>query len=147
MEQANGTWEGTNTLWLKYPENPLESPAKVVVSRNRIEYSWVYEGEAQTGTFTFSGSGASIAARWIDSWHSKERLQCNGAEQDGVVRVVGSYSAGDGPDWSWRTEFHMDGPDKFNIRMYNILPDGFMPEHAERELLAVIMELTRAASE
>ena len=57
MKSAEGTWEGTNTLWMQYPENPQESAAKVVVSPGRIEYSWAYQDEPQTGTFEFSGSG------------------------------------------------------------------------------------------
>jgi hypothetical protein len=36
--------------------------------------------------------------------------------------------------------------DKLNIKMYNILPDSLFPDQAERELLAVNMDLTRAPS-
>jgi hypothetical protein len=147
VKNAEGIWEGTNTLWLKYPENPQESPAKVVVSPGRIEYSWAYQDKPQTGTFAFSGSGGQLSAQWTDTWHSKDSMACSGTEQDGVVKVTGTYPAGDGPDWSWRTEFRMDAPDKLNIKMYNILPDSLFPDQAERELLAVNMDVTRAASQ
>jgi len=147
MKKAEGTWEGTNTLWLKYPDNPLESAAKAVVSPGRVEYSWAYEEEEQTGTFEFSGSGGQLSARWTDTWHSKDPLTCSGADQDGVVKVTGTYRAGDGPDWSWRTEFRIDAPDKLSIKMYNILPDSLFPDQAERELLAVNMDLTRVLSQ
>ena len=146
MKNAEGGWEGTNTLWLKYPEDPQESAAKMVVSPGRIEYSWAYQDEPQTGTFAFSGSGDQLSAQWTDTWHAKDSMACIGTEQDGVVIVTGTYSAGDGPDWSWRTEFRLDAPDKLNIKMYNILPDSLLPDQAERELLAVNMDLTRAPS-
>jgi len=146
LRNAEGIWEGTKTLWLKYPENPQESAARVVVSPDRIEYSWAYQDTAQTGTFSFSGGGDRLSALWTDTWHSKDPLACTGTERDGVVKITGTYAAGDGPDWSWRTEFHMDGPDQLRIKMYNILPDGLFPDQAERELLAVDMDLTRARS-
>ena len=146
MKDAEGTWKGTNTLWLKYPDDPLESVAKMVVSPGHVEYSWAYEGEPQAGTFEFSGSGGEIEARWSDTWHSKDPMNWKGAEQDGVLKVGGNYAAGDGPDWSWRIELRTDGPDKLNMKMYNILPDSLMPEQVERELLAVNMDLTRVPS-
>ncbi len=147
MKDAEGTWEGTNTLWEMYPENPQESAARVVVSPGRIEYSWVYQDKPQTGTFEFSGSGDQLSAQWTDTWHSKDPMACSGADRDGVVKVAGTYPAGDGPDWSWRTEFRLDAPDKFNIKMFNILPDTLLPDQAERELLAVNMDLTRLPAE
>ena len=112
MKNAEGSWEGTNTLWLKYPEDPQESAAKMVVSPARIEYSWAYQGEPQTGTFVFSGSGDQLSAQWTDTWHAKDSMACSGTERDGVVKVTGTYSAGDGPDWSWRTEFRLDAPEQ-----------------------------------
>jgi hypothetical protein len=147
MKNAEGTWEGTNTLWLKYPEDPQESAAKVVVSPGRIEYSWAYQDEPQSGKFEFIGGGDRLGAQWSDTFHSKDPMTCNGAEQGGVVKVTGTYAAGDGPDWSWRTEFRMDAPDKLNIKMFNILPESLYPELAERELLAVHMDLTRSGSQ
>jgi hypothetical protein len=118
----------------------------MVVSPGRVEYSWAYQDEPQTGTFVFSGSGGPLTAQWTDTWHAKDSMACSGTEQDGVVIVTGTYSAGDGPDWSWRTEFRLDAPDKLNMKMYNILPDSLLPDQAERELLAVNMDLTRTPS-
>jgi uncharacterized protein YndB with AHSA1/START domain len=146
VKRAEGVWEGTKTLWLKYPDNPQESAARVVVSPSRIEYSWAYQDKPQTGTFAFSGSGDHLSVQWTDTWHAKDSLACTGTERDGVVKVTGTYSAGDGPDWSWRNEFRMDAPDMLNIKMYNILPDSLMPDRAERELLAVNIDLTRTPS-
>ncbi len=140
---ATGTWQGSNTLWLKYPENPQKSAARLVVSSGRIDYEWAYEGKPQTGTFVFAGSGDSISASWTDTWHSKQPMALNGTFDNGVIKVFGTYSVGDGPDWGWRAEFHQTGPDKLAMKMYNILPDGVFPE-SPRELLAVDMVLTRA---
>jgi len=147
LKNAEGTWEGTNTLWLKYPENPQESATRMVVSPGRIEYSWAYQDTSQTGTFVFSGGGDQLSVAWTDTWHSKDPMASSGTERDGVVKVTGTYAAGDGPDWSWRTEFRMDGPDQLSIKMYNILPEGLFPDQVERELLAVNMDLTRALSQ
>jgi hypothetical protein len=131
---------------MRYPENPQESAATAVVSPGRIEYSWVHEDEPHVGAFAFSGTGGRLRAQWTDTWHAKDPMSCSGTEKDGVVKVTGTYPAGDGPDWSWRTEFRLDAPDKLNIKMYNILPDSLFPDQAERELLAVNMDLTRAPS-
>jgi hypothetical protein len=147
MKNVEGPWEGTNTLWLKYPEDPQESAARMVVSPGRVEYSWAYQDEPQTGTFVFSGSGGQLTAQWTDTWHAKDSMACSGTEQDGVVIVTGTYAAGDGPDWSWRTELRLDAPDKLKMKMYNILPDSLLADQAERELLAVHMDLTRAPSQ
>ena len=46
---------------------------------------------------------------------------------DGVFRVAlfgDSYSAGEGPDWGWRIEVRVPGPDAFLIEMFNIEPGG-----------------------
>jgi hypothetical protein len=131
---------------MRYPDNPQESAAKAIVSPGRVEYSWAHEDEPHAGAFAFFGSGGRLRARWTDTWHAKDPMSCSGTEKDGVVKVTGTYSAGDGPDWSWRTEFRVDAPDKLNIKMYNILPDSLFPDQAERELLAVNMDLTRAPS-
>ena len=143
MKNVEGSWHGKKTLWTKYPEDPKESEIKLVVSSGLVEYQWSYEGKAQTGRFKIAKSDTGVRVEWVDSWHSKDVLVSTGSEDDGVTKVSGTYSMGDGPAWTWRTEFHTKDPEHFSIKMFNGLPDGLYPEMKERELPAVVIELTR----
>lgn len=143
---AGGTWQGENTLWMKYPENPQTSPAGAVVSANKIVYTWAYQEQPQTGTMLFSAAGDALQTLWTDSWHSKEQRTWTASEADGVLTVSGDYAVKEGPDWSWRIEVRKEAPDRLSIKMYNILPDGVFPDQQPRELLAVKMDLVRSAS-
>ncbi len=143
MKNVEGSWQGKKTLWTKYPDNPQESDIKLVVSSGLVEYQWSYEGKAQTGTFNFKEGESGLRVEWVDSWHSKDVLISTGSEEDGVTKVSGTYSFGDGPAWTWRTEFYANDSEHFSIKMFNKLPDGLYPEMKERELPAVVIELTR----
>jgi hypothetical protein len=43
---------------------------------------------------------------------------------DGQLSAVGSYSAPEGPDWGWRIVVAAGQEGGFELRMYNIPPDG-----------------------
>jgi hypothetical protein len=56
---------------------------------------------------------------------------CRGAvTSSGAVNLRGSYAAGSGPDWGWRTVIEPTGRRSFRMLMYNIAP-------ASDEVLAV----------
>lgn len=143
MKNVEGSWHGKKTLWTKYPDNPQESDIELVVSSGLVEYQWSYEGKAQMGTFKIAKGDTGVRVEWVDSWHSKDVLVSTGSEGNGVTKVSGTYSMGDGPAWTWRTEFYANDPAHFSIKMFNVLPDGLYPEMKERELPAVVIELTR----
>ena len=56
--------------------------------------------------------------------------------EKGQVRLEGSYSAPQSPDWGWRIEIEIDADASLVIRMINITPEG-------QEALAVLAQYTR----
>lgn len=146
LAACGGEWTGTNVL-----EDPGRGLAATSDSRAtvtpvmegrfvRIDYTWSYEGKPQWGSMMIGHrpEPGEATMYWIDSWHNGHSgMMCRGRRrEDGVLDVRGSYGAGTGPDWGWRTEIH---PDAGALRwvMYNVTPDG-------DESLAVDETLQRA---
>ena len=144
--QISGDWNGSYSLWLR-PGTPvqkseitahIQSTAKGNYSL--MTYAWKRGGEAQEGVFLLGGHGKTATATWGDSFHMvPEPMQCKGELKDGGKKLIikGSYAAGEGPDWGWRTEFTLRGPNAFLMEAYIITPNGV-------EGLAVKAELKRA---
>ena len=90
-----------------------------------------YEGAAILGVEAHSGRFVSA---WVDSMHqSTEIMQSRGAAPAAApapggpppLAVTGAYrDPQGGPDWGWRTEFRLDGPDRLTVTAYNISPSG-----------------------
>lgn len=144
-EQLRGQWVGSNSLWLR-PGTPVhESDIKATISAAAnghyylMNYSWSFEGEVQEGVFFLGGNENMATATWGDSWHmAPEPMYCQGELKENGARLVliGTFTAGEGPDWGWRTEFTRQGPDNFLMEAYVIPPTG-------EEGLAVRAELKR----
>ena len=147
-EQLRGQWIGSNSLWLR-PGTPVhKSDIKATISAVAdghyylMNYSWAYEGEVQEGIFLLGGNKNAATATWGDSWHmAPEPMVCGGELKEGGKRLVlfGTFAAGEGPDWGWRTEFTRQGPDRFRMEAYVITPAG-------EEGLAVRAELRRPSN-
>jgi hypothetical protein len=138
LASAMGTWMGTKKLWIRDPNAPEVSDIEVVVSVNRVSYTWSFQGRPQSGTIELSKKGDRVYAKWNDTWHSTKTMACEGTDTDGRIVFTGTYAAGDGPDWSWRTELDLSKPGDFGLKMFNITPTG-------EERIAVHMELTAAS--
>lgn len=140
-----GDWTGSYSLWLR-PGTPAQnSDIRATIQPTAkgnyflMSYSWKRGKDAHEGVFLFGGKDETATATWGDSFHSvPEPLHNSGMLQEGGKKLVvnGSYSAGDGPAWGWRTEFTRQGPDSFLMEAYNITPEGL-------EALAVKAELKR----
>ena len=140
-----GDWTGSYSLWLR-PDSPaqeseIHANIKPVVKNTYylMTYSWANGEQAHEGLFLLGGKGKSAAATWGDSFHSAPgTMLCNGELQEGGEKLVlnSSYTAGDGPDWGWRTEFIRRAPNSLLMEAYNITPDG-------QEALAVRAEMER----
>ena len=139
LSSAIGTWQGTKKLWIHDPDAPALCDTEVVVSADRVSYTWSFQGEPQSGTIELSKEGDRVRAQWTDTWHSPETMASEGTDTDGRIVVTGAYAAGDGPDWSWRTELDLSTPGGFGLKMFNIMPTG-------EERIAVHMELTAAST-
>jgi hypothetical protein len=138
LSSAVGTWKGTKKLWLQDPNAPELCDTAVVVSTNRISYTWSYQGRPQSGIIELSKRDDRVHATWTDTWHSPEAMDSEGTDRDGRIVFTGSYAAGDGADWSWRTELDLSTRTGFGLKMFNIMPTG-------EERIAVQMELARAS--
>jgi hypothetical protein len=81
----------------------------------------------QDGLIIFSSQIDQVATKseWLDSWHMRnDIMRCKGTmDEDGIVPVVGSYSAPSSPDWGWRIELELVEMDELGIRMFNISPE------------------------
>lgn len=71
---------------------------------------------------------------------SPDLMVCSGGLNEAGKKLIlnGTYGSGEGPDWGWRTEFNLTGPDTLVMEAYNITPDG-------QEALAVRAKLTRTS--
>jgi hypothetical protein len=129
-----GEWTGVNRLWLA-PTDPVhesKTTASVFLAAQgqfaMMRYTWAENGQPQDGCLTLGGDpgGQTVEGVWIDSWHMAHTFMlCTGrADSDGVISVVGSYGAPPGPDWGWRIVITPCIADRFQLRMFNVTPDG-----------------------
>lgn len=124
-----GSWQGVNRLRLLPTDEYRESVAGATVSVSAqhfvtIAYTWAEEGMPQDGVILLAGKEPSdVAAVWIDSWHSAPTwMTFTGAiDDDGVIRLSGSYPAPEGPDWGWQIHIESGG-DAGRITMHNVVP-------------------------
>lgn len=134
LSNLDGTWAGTNRLWLM-PGEPVRecdttlfvtqvAQEKLVALHNR----WAYEGSAQDGLLLVGQNPQSLALKgtWIDSWHMQHEMMAleGGLAPDGRVTLRGSYAAPHGPDWGWQIELVPGPGDTFRMVMHNISPTG-----------------------
>ena len=135
MLDARGKWQGKSRLhlsWLPEDQRITESESDLVVAADpncayaTVKYTWVHEGKAQSGLLLVAaGENGDASGGWADSWHqSGGVLALKGAgPDDGPLRLTGSYSAGEPPEWGWRIEVE-SSESELVLRMINITPDG-----------------------
>lgn len=156
LAPLSGSWQGRNLMRFMPTDEYQESGSTATVKATArdfvtLEYTWSYEGQPQNGLLllgsgpkadvgpTSDGTGASgarpsenhVEAVWVDSFHSTPTwLTLSGTvDDDGVVRLTGSYPAPEGPDWGW--QIHIDPGDGNGGRMtmHNVVP-GYDPYQA-----------------
>lgn len=130
LQPVQGTWVGQYKLnWMDPAKSEfLEevSDGTATVTGDRIEYTWGFRGDPQSGTIDLSRVDAGVETRFVDTWHTPDgkALVSTGTVDNDLINVLGSYGGGGGPDWGWRTEVEVADPSAFVLRMYNITPDG-----------------------
>ena len=134
LEQLMGNWSGSNRLWLDPNDAVRESEAKATVglaAKGRfalVQYTWADAGQPQEGLLLIGVDEPAGQAQglWIDSWHMGDMwMICQGQiDAGGNLAITGSYAAPSGPDWNWRIEIHSNATDAFELRMFNITPEG-----------------------
>ena len=130
---ALGDWAGTTRLIMP-GENDRMSPATASVGQIAkgnfcvIDYTWVFEGEAQEGRLTlgFVPDDQAVEAVFLDSWHMGHKLMMpmRGQVSGNVTNVAGSYQVPGSPDWGWRIEIEPGDGSGWKLMMYNVSPDG-----------------------
>lgn len=127
-----GNWKGTNRLYMKGAEGPmLESLSSltatmVIEGFLQLKYDWSYDGKTKEGVLLVSRNPKQNFATkaWADTFHTSGRVMMfDGVPGEHGVDVKGSYSAGEGPPWGWRTLLELNG-EELRITMYNISPEG-----------------------
>lgn len=131
--QLAGDWQGSYSLWLRpgAPEEKSKTHANFSPAANSsyllMTYDWQRGGKAYEGVFLFGGRDQAATVTWGDSFHmAPELMHCQGGLQENGEKLIlnGSYPAGEGPDWGWRTEFSQQGTDGLLMEAYNITPEG-----------------------
>ncbi|MEM0981556.1 MAG: hypothetical protein AAGH78_14940 [Cyanobacteria bacterium P01_H01_bin.58] len=115
-------WSGQAELWLDPAGNDVDvSECTLTIKPGVLTYTWIYEGETQTGTFTFHDDGAT----WVDSWHQPEPAHCEHCSDEwGLFTVKHLYSMPSGPSWGWRSKLSQRPDGSLVLQMTNIAPWG-----------------------
>ena len=101
-------WTGKAELWLDPLGNDTDlSDCTVAIDDGVVSYTWSHDGKTHQGSLKLRDGGADFT----DSWHSPEPMSCNHVSGGwGLLNVLGTYGAGDGPDWGWRTTLSIRTP-------------------------------------
>ncbi len=119
---ANNTLHGQAELWLDPLGNEVEtSDCSLTILETGFDYTWAYQGKSQKGHLDLCEGGAE----WTDTWHQEKPMVCKAvAASPSIVDVLGSYSAGEGPDWGWRITLSQRPSGEIVLQMTNITPWG-----------------------
>lgn len=134
-----GEWRGVARTWFEPGKladtAPIAGSTRLVLDGMFLLHE--YEGTLQDAPMKgIAIIGYSLAEQqwqvsWIDSvhngtriMHSKGTVPNEGLSPSSAPNVLGSYPAGEGPDWGWRTTLELRGRDNLVITHYNITPDG-----------------------
>jgi hypothetical protein len=152
VDQAAGSWEGSNGFRLM-PTDPLsEFPAAATLSLGAggylgtLGYTWRHpEDGAQEGLLAFgiAGGDNAIVALWADSWHQHpEARVCEGSmDESGVISL--DYEYGDG--WRWQIVLDTGKADVLSLRMHNVIPSEVATaEISAGPYLVMAMDLRRS---
>ena len=120
-----GRWHGPNRLWL---DDPAKTPAdtsdgSIDATAGCISYTWSRNEKAHHGKLELFGPEGAAGARWRDTFHSDSETVLHGFLHEGVVKLFGTYPAGDDTHWGWRIELDLRDPDAFVLRMFNVPPE------------------------
>ena len=115
-------WTGTGELWLDPAGNDATAYACTLsVKEDAVHYTWTHDGDEQRGILSLGPD----TAQWVDTWHSPEPVDCQ-RHYGGwaLVDLWSTYSAGEGPDWGWRTILAQRPSGELVLQMTNCTPWG-----------------------
>lgn len=115
-------WMGKGELWL----DPLGNRAEYFdcdlnIGNEAIKYTWLYENETKSGSFTFNETGAT----WVDSWHQQNLVHCLYVPNAwGIFTVSHEYEVPESKNWGWRSKLSERPDGSLVLQMTNITPWG-----------------------
>ena len=128
-ELANTRWVGRGELWVDPLGNEVDvCECRIELAEDVIRYHWSHDGKPQTGELALRDGGADFS----DSWHSPTPMACTAVpEAWSLVSVLGTYPAGDGPDWGWRISVAYRPSDELARRLSGLVPPGLRESREE----------------
>lgn len=126
-----GEWEGTTKTWFEPDATPEEGNTRLSVrgipgGRFTVwDYTGTVQGKPHTGhaIYGFDPDAQKFFSSWVDSFHMSPAMMVSEGPAGEKVSVLGSYAAGPGPRWGWRTTIELAGGELV-VRAFNIAPDG-----------------------
>jgi hypothetical protein len=121
-ELSGTTMTGKAELWLDPMGNEAKlSDCSITVADGEVSYSWSFKDKPQQGRIAVGAD----AAQWSDTWHNPEPMTCRPlAGSWALIDIAGTYAAGEGPDWGWRTTLSQRPSGELVLQMTNITPWG-----------------------
>lgn len=127
-----GGWAGLTRTWFRPGELADESETvgsfeAVLGGRFLVhEYRGAMMGEALEGraTLGFDMSQDRFVCAWVDSFHTGTGLMLSDGKRGvtDTISVLGTYDAGDGSGWGWRTTFAQPTADELVVAHCNLPP-------------------------
>ena len=138
LARMAGEWTGTTRVWFDPAAGPaMEMPQRgtlrVVLGGRFVLHEYVSGGEGHADGRVDEGialygmhlDAGRFETAWVDSFHTGTSILFSTEADAGTgFTALGSYSAGDGPAWGWRTRISQPSDDELLIEMTNIEPDG-----------------------
>jgi hypothetical protein len=131
LKALEGSWQGTNRLWLDPTQEPDVSQTEMRITPVlhdtfvKLEYTWSFQGQPHEGLLLigFKEKGGFFAA-WTDTFHvANDLMRFEGKPGAEGVVLGGTYKVDDSPEWGWDIEIQLQGG-AFSFLMFNIMPDG-----------------------
>lgn len=133
LEAWKGRWSGKAKTWFEPGVLADSSEWKGSLRIALKGFSFVHEyrskvlGRPHRGiaVVTIDPERRRVTHAWTDTFHMHAELMFSEGEWSGKgFSVLGSYPAGDGPRWGWRTTYELGRSGKLTLTMFNITPDG-----------------------
>ncbi len=121
-ELAGSAWTGKAELWLDPLGNEsVVSDCTMAIDEAGVTYTWSHDGKPHRGGLKVREGGADFT----DTFHSPTSMSCDEVPSlPGLLAVAGTYAAGDGPPWRWRTTLSVRPSGELVLQMTNVTPWG-----------------------
>lgn len=119
-------YQGHGELWLDPESNDaLHYDCYLIIEKDKILYTWEWEGKTQEGSYLLSEMLEKEVATWSDSWHQPEPVTCKKiTDTASLFSIFNTYPVPSNPDWGWRSQLSQRPNQDLVLQMTNIAPWG-----------------------